>query len=61
MASRNALAADFRRIISRMEEGHIKTSPWITHRAPIEAVPEVFSSWTKPETGVIKALIEVLP
>ncbi len=61
MASRNALAADFRRIISRMEDGHVDTSPWITHRAPLDAVPDVFGSWTKPEAGVLKALIDIVP
>ena len=35
-ASRNALPADFGRIIGLIEEGRIDTRPWITHRTPFE-------------------------
>ena len=59
LASRNALAADFTRIIQLIEAGRINTQPWITHRARFEEVPEVFHSYTRPETGVIKAMVEV--
>ena len=37
----------------------IDTKPWITHRARFDELPAVFPSYTKPETGVIKAMIEV--
>ncbi|MEO6182419.1 MAG: zinc-binding alcohol dehydrogenase family protein [Verrucomicrobiota bacterium] len=59
LASRNALTADFTRIIQLIEQGRIDTRPWITHRSTFENLPEVFSSYTKPETGVIKAMVEV--
>lgn len=59
LASRNALPGDFGCIISRIEAGIIDSSPWITCRAPLEEVPSVFDSWTKPESGVLKAMIEV--
>jgi alcohol dehydrogenase len=59
MASRNAVASDFTRIIKLIEDGQIDTRPWITHHAPFDAVPEVFPTWLKPETGVIKAVIDV--
>src|SRR5215469_136161 len=59
MASRNARPADFSRIISLIEAKRIDTSPWITHRAPLSDVLTEFPLWTKPETGVIKAMIEV--
>jgi 2-desacetyl-2-hydroxyethyl bacteriochlorophyllide A dehydrogenase len=58
-ASRNALPDDFRRIIKLIEEGRIDTKPWITHRTSMGEVVETFDSFTKPETGVIKAIIEV--
>jgi alcohol dehydrogenase len=58
-ASRNALPDDFRRIIRLIEEGQIDTRRWITHRTKFENVIDVFESYTKPETGVIKAMIEV--
>ena len=59
LASRNARPADFSRIISLIEAKRIDTSPWITHRAPLSDVVTEFPLWTKAETGVIKAMIEV--
>ncbi len=59
MASRNALSRDFARIITLIEDGKIDTRPWITHHANFEDVPSVFPSWLKPETGVIKAVVNV--
>ena len=59
LASRNALPGDFTRIIQLIEDGRIDTRPWITHHAAFEDMIEVFESWTKPETGVIKAMVEL--
>jgi alcohol dehydrogenase len=59
LCSRNALPDDFRRIIGLIEEGRLDTRPWITHRTAFEKAPDVFASYTRPETGVIKAVIEV--
>lgn len=58
--TRNALPADFTRIIGLIEEGTINTDPWITHRTPFERVVDEFDSLTKPETGVLKAMIELV-
>ena len=59
MGSRNALPADFKRIIGLIEEGKIDTRPWITHRTLFDDLIDNFPSYTKPETGVIKAIVEV--
>lgn len=59
LCSRNALPKDFTRIIDLIETGQIDTSPWITHRCPFDDLPEVFPSYTRPETGVIKAIVEL--
>ena len=59
LASRNALPGDFTRIIRLIEGGRIDTRRWITHHAPFDGMIDVFESWTKPETGVIKAIVEV--
>ncbi len=59
LASRNALPPDFSRIIRLIEDGTINTDPWITHRTGFDSVLDDFESFTKPETGVIKAIIEV--
>jgi len=60
LCSRNAVPADFTRIIKLIEEGTIDTKPWITHRTPFDQLIETFPSFTKPETGVIKAIIDVV-
>jgi 2-desacetyl-2-hydroxyethyl bacteriochlorophyllide A dehydrogenase len=58
-ASRNALPDEFRRIIGLIEAGQIDTRPWITHRTPFADLIGNFPAYTKPETGVIKAIVEV--
>lgn len=59
ICSRNALPKDFRRIIGHIERGELDTQPWITHRTPMGALPDVFESYTRPETGVVKAMVEI--
>jgi alcohol dehydrogenase len=59
LCSRNALPEDFTRIIGLIEGGQIDTRPWITHRIGIDHLIRVFPSYTQPETGVIKAIVEV--
>ncbi|HAY81507.1 MAG TPA: L-iditol 2-dehydrogenase, partial [Planctomycetaceae bacterium] len=56
--SRNAVPGDFKRIISLIEDGTIDTNPWITHRTSFEDVIGEFETFTRPESGVIKAVIE---
>ena len=58
-ASRNAVPTDFTRIIKLIEDGKIDTRPWITHRTNFDSLIGHFPSFTKPETGVIKAMVEV--
>lgn len=59
LCSRNALPADFTRIVGLIESGRIDTSPWVTHRTTLAEVAGVFESYTRPETGVIKAMVEI--
>ena len=59
LASRNALSTDFPRIIQLIEDGEVDTRPWITHRTGFAELPDVFETYTKPETGVIKAMVEL--
>ena len=58
-ASRNALPDDFSRVIELLEQGRIDSQPWITHRTRLENMIEEFPSYTQPETGVVKAIVEV--
>lgn len=59
LCSRNALSKDFSRIISLIEDGRIDTGPWITHRTAFDELIDIFPSYTRPETGVIKAVVEI--
>lgn len=59
LATRNALPLDFQNIIGWMEKGEMSSAPWITHRAPMSEVAALFESWTTPESGVLKAVIEI--
>lgn len=58
-ASRNAMSRDFPRIIRLIESGTINTAPWITHRTNLDRFIEDFPLFTRPESGVIKAIVEV--
>ena len=59
LASRNALPKDFPKIINLIEDGTINTKPWITHRIRMDQVADQFESLIQPESGVLKAMIQV--
>jgi 2-desacetyl-2-hydroxyethyl bacteriochlorophyllide A dehydrogenase len=59
LASRNSRPEDFTRIIHLIESGRIDTTPWISHRASFDDTPERFPEWVKPDSGVLKAMIEL--
>lgn len=59
LASRNALPQDFANIIQLIEDDKIDTRPWMTHHAPMGEMIGAFETWLKPETAVIKAIVEV--
>ncbi|WP_207460030.1 zinc-binding alcohol dehydrogenase family protein [Azospirillum sp. SYSU D00513] len=59
IGSRNALAEDFEAVLAAMREGRVPADLLITHRSPLAEVPGRFADWIKPESGVIKAMIEV--
>ncbi|RYZ28271.1 MAG: zinc-binding alcohol dehydrogenase family protein [Chitinophagaceae bacterium] len=59
MSSRNATRQDFEHVISSMKKGLVKPTTYITHRVQFDEVKDQFASWLKPETGVIKATVEL--
>jgi 2-desacetyl-2-hydroxyethyl bacteriochlorophyllide A dehydrogenase len=60
LCSRNALPADFRRVISLLESDHVDTSQWISHRVPFgDGVVGGFPRWLDPQSRFIKAVIDV--
>lgn len=59
MSSRNATKADFEHVISSIKNGIVKPANYITHRVLFGQVKDDFESWLKPETGVIKAMVQL--
>lgn len=59
LSSRNATREDMEHVIRSVEEGKVDGVSLITHRARIDEVIDVFDSWLKPETGVVKAVVEI--
>jgi alcohol dehydrogenase len=60
LASRNALASDFTRILELIEQGHINTRAWISHRCTFDELPTTMPEWIRPTTGVVKAVVNRL-
>ena len=59
MASRNATEEDFDTVVRAIETGHIDVDNFITHRAPFDQMIHNFEDWLKPESHVIKAVVEL--
>jgi 2-desacetyl-2-hydroxyethyl bacteriochlorophyllide A dehydrogenase len=59
MSSRNATRKDFEKVIMCIKSGEIKPTSFVTHRVMFDEVPDQFGSLSRPETGVIKAVIEL--
>jgi 2-desacetyl-2-hydroxyethyl bacteriochlorophyllide A dehydrogenase len=59
MASRNATKEDFSNVIAGIESGRVNTAGFVTHTASMEETAGQFASWTRPETGCIKAVVKV--
>ncbi|MFD2033415.1 zinc-binding alcohol dehydrogenase family protein [Belliella marina] len=57
MCSRNATMEDFEFVISMLAEKKFPTDSFITHESDFEGMIGVFDSWVKPESQVIKAVI----
>lgn len=59
MSSRNATRQDFEHVIKCLDNGLINPKNYITHRVGFDEVKRDFESWLKPETGVIKAVVNL--
>ncbi|GMA61962.1 zinc-binding alcohol dehydrogenase family protein [Alicyclobacillus fastidiosus] len=58
ISSRNATIEDFHHVIHELKGQHLDASTFITHRADLKSVVATFDDWTKPESNVVKAMIE---
>jgi 2-desacetyl-2-hydroxyethyl bacteriochlorophyllide A dehydrogenase len=56
LCSRNATTEDFEHVINVLDQ--FPTDSFITHSVNFTEMIANFDSWTKPETGVIKATVE---
>jgi 2-desacetyl-2-hydroxyethyl bacteriochlorophyllide A dehydrogenase len=59
LSSRNATRQDLEHIVRSLEAGIADGTSFITHRASLDQVISQFESWLRPETGVIKAVVEL--
>lgn len=59
LASRNAQASDFTRILDLIETGRIRTDAWISHRAAFDDLPGAMEAWIAPASGVVKAVVHL--
>lgn len=57
-ATRNSTAREFERIIALIRSGEVDTTAWVTHRAGAEDMIGAFDGWLKPDSGVVKAVVE---
>lgn len=59
MGSRNATMEDFDFVLQALSAGAIDIDRYITHRSAFQDMMDQFDSWLKPESRVIKALVEM--
>lgn len=59
LASRNAQPDDFAEVVRQMQAGRIPTRALNTHRGRLDDAVALFSDWSRPEAGVVKAILDV--
>lgn len=59
MSSRNATREDFEHVVDSMKKGLIKARSYITCKLPFNEVVTAFESLSRPDSKVIKAMIEL--
>lgn len=59
LGSRNATRLDFQKVIAGMAAGHVVTEPLTTRHVALEDLPDAFPSWLDPQSGVLKATVEL--
>lgn len=59
MGSRNATREDFQYVQDAISTGYIDLERFVTHRCSFDNMINEFDSWLKPESKIIKALVEL--
>ncbi|GAB2175019.1 zinc-binding alcohol dehydrogenase family protein [Dongia sp. agr-C8] len=57
--SRNATRADFERVITAIESGHVPLEKLITHRTSLSGAITDLPRWVREKRGLVKALVEL--
>ena len=58
LASRNATATDFARVLATIRSGEARPGAWITHRLSLDEVPGQFAT-VRSDASLIKAIVHV--
>ena len=59
VGSRNATDVDFDRVVQAMLTGKVPSASLKTHAAPMADLQGVLPQWLRPETKVVKAMVEL--
>ena len=59
LGSRNALRADFERVITAIEGGRLPLHRLLTHRTSLVGVTTDLPHWANDKRGLVKALVEI--
>jgi 2-desacetyl-2-hydroxyethyl bacteriochlorophyllide A dehydrogenase len=59
LGSRNALRADFERVMAAIEERRIPLQRLLTHRTSLAGAAAHIPRWTTEKQGLVKALVEI--
>jgi len=59
LGSRNATREDFETVLATMRRGDVPTAALASHAAGLDEAPARIPEWSRPEAGVIKAILEV--
>ncbi len=59
IASRNALPDDFAEVVAQMRAGRVPTRALNTHRGSLDDGAALLRDWSRPEAGVIKAILDL--
>ena len=59
LGSRNATRRDFETVLEALRGGKVPVNALASHRGGLDEAPGLLPTWSRPETGVIKALVEV--
>lgn len=59
LGSRNATRHDFEAVLDAMRDGGVPAAALASHRGGLDEAPGLIPTWSTPQAGVIKALVEL--